>query len=874
LDNGGVHQNSGVANKAAYLITDGDTFNGYTITGLGISKTADLFYEAQTNILTSSANYNSLYAALNQACSTLNYSADECLQVNNAGLATEMNLTPCSTTTPCADSSAISVNTPVTGSLASTDCLSTERSGSYQDVMTFTATAGAQYVITQNSTAFDSYLYLLNGTAVVASNDDESNGNRNSKIIYTATASGTLTIHATSYYASVTGAYTLAVSAVSTAPVAPSVLTASAVSSSQINLAWTDNSSNETGFKVERGSSKKGPWMLMVTTAASVVSYQDTGLVTGRTYYYRVRATNAVGDSANTSVMNAKTLAIAPAAPTALTTSAVSSSQINLAWTDMSNNETGFKIERSTSTAGPWTLMPTTAANVVSYQDTGLAAGSTYYYQVRATNADGDSANTSVMSATTLAIASTAPNAPTTLTATAISSSQINLAWTDNSNNETGFKVERSSSTTGPWTLMATTTANVVSYQDTGLVAGSTYYYQVRATNADGDSANTSAMSATTLASAPTTPSTLTATAFSSSQINLAWTDNSNNETGFKIERSTSATGPWTLITTTTANVVSYQDTGLVAGSTYYYQMRATNAGGDSANTSVISATTLAIAPTAPSALMAIEVSSSQINLGWTDASSNETGFKVERGSSKKGPWTLMATTTVNVVSYQDTDLVASSTYYYRVRATNAGGDSANTSVISATTLAIAPTAPTELTLIASSSSKINLAWMDNSNNETGFKVERSISATGDWTLMATRSAGVVSYQDTGLAAASTYYYRVRATNAGGDSANTSVMSATTLAIAPVAPTALTATPVSSSQINLTWTNNSNNETGFKVERGSSKKGPWILMATTAASVVSYQDTGLAAGRTYYYRVRATNAVGDSANTSVMSAKL
>jgi hypothetical protein len=201
------------------LITDGDTFNGYTITGLGLSKTADLFYEAQSNILISSANYNSLYAALNQACTTLNYSAAECQQVRNAGLATEMNLTPCQTA-PCV-ASTIAVNTSLPeiftpGLLGTTDCGSTERSGSYQDVITFQVTAGKQYVITMNSTAFDTYLYLFNDTTLVAS-DDDGNGGTNSKITYTATASGTLTIHTTSYIASATGAYSLAVSSISTA---------------------------------------------------------------------------------------------------------------------------------------------------------------------------------------------------------------------------------------------------------------------------------------------------------------------------------------------------------------------------------------------------------------------------------------------------------------------------------------------------------------------------------------------------------------------------------------------------------------------------------------------------------------------------------
>ena len=97
-DNGGVHWNSGVGNKAAYLITDGDTFNGYEVTGLGITKAAKIYYEVQTNILTSGSDYGELYNALYQACTNLigtsGISAADCQEVRDATDATEMNIDP------------------------------------------------------------------------------------------------------------------------------------------------------------------------------------------------------------------------------------------------------------------------------------------------------------------------------------------------------------------------------------------------------------------------------------------------------------------------------------------------------------------------------------------------------------------------------------------------------------------------------------------------------------------------------------------------------------------------------------------------------------------------------------------------------------
>jgi bacillolysin len=96
FDQGGVHVNSGVGNKAAYLITDGATFNGKTVTGLGIDKAARIYYETLTNLLTSGSDYADLYATLPQACTNLTgtagITATDCQEVRDAVAATEMNL--------------------------------------------------------------------------------------------------------------------------------------------------------------------------------------------------------------------------------------------------------------------------------------------------------------------------------------------------------------------------------------------------------------------------------------------------------------------------------------------------------------------------------------------------------------------------------------------------------------------------------------------------------------------------------------------------------------------------------------------------------------------------------------------------------------
>ena len=557
------------------------------------------------------------------------------------------------------------------------------------------------------------------------------------------------------------------------------------------------------------------------------------------------------------------TFAAPPIAPTGMTATAISNAQIDLAWDDVPYDN-GYKIERSPDGTSGWTQIATTAKNVTIYSNTtSLSEATTYYYRVRGTNSEGDGAYSGVASATTL---TAPPMAPTGLGATAVASTEIDLAWTDNASNETGFKIERSPDGS-TWSPLTTLGANVTSYNDTSLTASTTHYYRVYATNSGGDSSYSNTANATTPPPAPNAPTGLNVTPVSGSEIDLSWTDTSNNETGFKIERSPDGSA-WTQIATVGANIQTYQNTGLSAGTTYYYRVKAYNAGGDTAYTNTANTPTYPPPPGVPTALTATAASSSQINLGWTDNASTEDGFKIERSPNGSTSWTQIATVGVNVQAYNDsTGLSANTIYYYRVRAYNTGGTSAYTSNANATTLPLPPAAPSGLTATAANSSTINLSWTDNSNNETGFKVERSPD-NSTWSLITTAGANVTSYSNTGLAATTKYYYRVRATNTGGDSSN-STANATTTAI-PAPPSGLGATKLSNTSIRLNWTDNSNNETGFRVQR-STNGTTWSTITTTAAGATTYTNTGLTHGQIYYYRVKALGAAGNSAYTSVVN---
>ncbi|HAW50593.1 TPA: hypothetical protein DCX16_06565 [bacterium] len=289
------------------------------------------------------------------------------------------------------------------------------------------------------------------------------------------------------YYDNTNGKLKYATLGTETIPNSPSDLVATAISSSTINLSWSDNSINEECFIVERGQTITTFSQIGTTTLAT---YTDTGLSSNTTYYYRVCAYNQYGTSGYSNIASAVTFDIPPIAPSSLVATAIGSSIIGLSWDDNSTNELWFIIERG-STITALVYIGTTTNS--TYTVIGLSPRTSYYFRVYAWNLTGGSSNYSnIASSTTWDIP---PPPPSTLTATGISNSAINLSWFDNSDNEIGFVIERGSTITA-FVYIGTTTNST--YTDTGLLPNTRYYYSVCAYNTMGTSSYSNIASATT----------------------------------------------------------------------------------------------------------------------------------------------------------------------------------------------------------------------------------------------------------------------------------------------------------------------------------------------------------------------------------------
>jgi hypothetical protein len=493
-------------------------------------------------------------------------------------------------------------------------------------------------------------------------------------------------------------------------------------------------------------------------------------------------------------------LPIIPTAPTALSATAQNAATVQLRWTDTSGNEAGFLIERRIGT-NSYVQIADVAANTTNYTDTGLSGETLYTYRVSAWNEIGESDPSSEAAVTTPVL--TPPAAPSALSATALSSSSIGLNWTDGSDNEAGFKIERRSGTSG-FAQIATTGLGSTNYVDTRRVAGTAYTYRIRSYNVSGNSAYTAEASATT----PNVPAPIVEEHFTdragTGSIGVTSWPKGSITNGLSHAILASYGGALTAATTYGGGA-QFNGTGL-GDSTLWFSMLVRNtvdqdrllffssgAGSSSAGLGVdftasgaranisgkMAINSVALTPANTNLIIGKLVLSSSGNETvtiWVNPTSFTDEAALSSSATGSSSLTTNGTLTVSTTSVIYPRMQGTATVFDEIRL---GAELASVTPGASDSGTTAPSAPTNLVATAVSPSLINLTWNDNASDETGFLIERR-SGGGNYVTVASVGANATGYSNTGLAAGTTYTYRLAATNANGFSAWSAEASATT----------------------------------------------------------------------------------------------
>ncbi|SDH46118.1 Por secretion system C-terminal sorting domain-containing protein [Dyadobacter soli] len=543
----------------------------------------------------------------------------------------------------------------------------------------------------------------------------------------------------------------------------------------------------------------------------------------------------------------------------------VSYQQVDLSWDRLPATVEVFVVERKEDGPGQnfAPISGNLSGNTFSYQDKTVQENRTYIYRVLASCDKSCGATLNEVKVTT-PIAP--PAAPGNLEAFYISGRGMAITWIGNNSDGTTFILERSENGGGYNLLSRVPYARSLSYNDASTTDGNTYCYRVKAVNSSGESGYSNESCVSRATPKPAAPSGLSASVVNARQINLAWTDNASNETGFEVERSPDGAN-FSKIGDAGPDAKSYEDKGVNPKTKYWYRVFAKNAGGASGYSNTADATTPDEAPNAPQRLSAHAVSNTQVDLFWADLSNNETGFELER-STDGNAFSKLADLPANATTYSNTGLATLTKYWYRVRAKNAIGNSEFSNVADATTFDVPPGAPTSLTAKTVSSSQISISWKDNATNEARFELERSTDGTS-FSKIADIDANKTTYENTGLQPATKYWYRIRSANGSGPSIFSNVADATTLDVTPNAPTNLTAVPLDFDLVQLRWSALSANATEVIIERSKSKDKDFKQIGGQAASIIQFPDREILAVADYFYRITAVNQAGSSQYSNV-----
>ncbi len=353
---------------------------------------------------------------------------------------------------------------------------------------------------------------------------------------------------------------------------APTNLRAEALGSTVIRLSWTDNSSRESGFIIERKNlSNGGDWQQIDIVAPNTTEYFDDNLESNTAYSYRVAAilpTSFAYSNETTATTASEDL---PRPTNLVADFDMDARKVYLHWSDNSLLEYGSQIERKEAgSSANFVTIGETDHDVTTYWDSTYTAGKTYSYRVRYKTAEGTYSMYS--DEDTAYVPILPPKEPSSLTITEIvAGTTYVLNWEDESWDEDGFEVWMRT-TNSESSLYSTLSANTKTLTITGLSSVNIYYFKIRAFKGNLYSDFTDEVVTPLLA-----PSNVTGVADNTPRVILSWRDNSTNETYFEIQRTYAGGTSYSIAGYAAANEVQFVDNNVYRGTGYNYRIRSVN---------------------------------------------------------------------------------------------------------------------------------------------------------------------------------------------------------------------------------------------------------------------------------------------------------
>ena len=600
-------------------------------------------------------------------------------------------------------------------------------------------------------------------------------------------------------------------------------------------------------YEVYRARSLNGDYIKYSTVTGT--SYTNTSYIeNGNTYYYKVRALDANGTAGAWSSVVSVTYKQTLPAPT-VTGGNDSQGRPALKW-DKVTDAAKYEVYRARSKDGDYIKYSTVTGT--SYTNTSyIENGNTYYYKVRALKSDGTAGAWSSVVSVTYKQTLPAP----TVTGGNDAQGRPTLTWKAVSG-AAKYEVYRARSKDGTYTKYSTTTGTAYT-NSSYLTSGATYYYKVRALDANGNAGPYSAVVSVTCRLKLTAPS-VTGGTDAQGRPTLKWNAVSG-AAKYEVYRARSMNGDYVKYSTVTGT--SYTNTSYLAnGTTYYYKVRALGSDGSYGPYSTPVSVTYK-APFGAPLVTGRKDSQGRPALKW-DKVTDAAKYEVYRARSKDGTYSLMSTQ--SATGYTNTSYLANgTTYYYKVRALKANGTaSAYSSVVTITYGTVPTPAAPAMRSAKADSAGITVSW-DTAANAVTYNVYRTADAGSSWTQVASSVKGT-SYKDTTVKKGVKYGYKVRGVAADGKTlgpmSSTGVTAKVTAASTTPDYVKLTSAKRVTGGIQLTWESAADAKT-YNVYRKVDGASGWTLLASSVSGT-TYKDTSGKSGTTYAYTVRGVAADG------------